>query len=105
MQDIHVADSKMLVSKNPCRSSASPQREPIMPNASPITSQWNIVRVGQFHVWQFHIGQFCVGQFCVGFTLAMYISCCLFPVSLPWVANTNTFSSEIWALVYQAVTK
>ena len=56
-----IGKTKMLVSK-----------KPLGHNANQNTSRWNIV---------------CVGQFCVGIVLVMSISCCLFPVSLSWVAN------------------
>ena len=55
-----------------------------MPNASTNSSQWNIVHVGYARV---------------GFALGMYISCCLFPVPLRWVANADAISGGIWAIV------
>ena len=71
----------MLVSKNPCGPNATPQREPIMPNASPNMNQWNMVGVGYVRV---------------GFAWGMYISCCLFPVPSCWEVNANAVFNEIW---------
>ena len=51
-----------------------------MPNASPNTNQWNIVRVGYARV---------------GFVLAMQISCCLCQFHSRCVGNENTISSGI----------
>ena len=71
-----IADTNMLVSKNPGGPNMKPRRpiaKPYGPNARANTRQWNIFRVGYARVW---------------FALAMYISCFL-------VANANVVSGRI----------
>ena len=52
------------------------------PTQNPNTSQWNIG---------------CIGSQCKNLVSCMYISCCLCPFHLRFVANANPVSSGIWA--------
>ena len=82
IRDFHVADTSMLVSKNPCRPNASamvPNTSASVPSTTPNASWWSMVCVGYVRVW---------------FALAMYISCCL--CQFRFVLGTQRECSFLW---------